>query len=162
MSEIVIRELRREELAASVSTIRESFATVAVEFGLTPENCRTNPAFLQAKYLEADLDNGSRMYGLFRGDAQIGFMELRPKEDGRIELKKLAVRPGHRHCGYGKTLLNEAFALARRRGARVMEIGIIEENAVLKDWYLANGFVHTGVKRYPQLPFTVGFMELAL
>ena len=44
-------------------------------------------------------------------------------------------------------------------GGRKIEIGIIEGNTRLKDWYAANGFVHTGTKRYASVPFLVGHME---
>jgi len=44
-------------------------------------------------------------------------------------------------------------------GGNALEIGIIEENEVLKNWYLANGFHPAGTKRFPHLPFTVGFMR---
>jgi hypothetical protein len=37
--------------------------------------------------------------------------------------------------------------------------GIVEDDTVLKNWYTANGFTHTGTKRFGHLPFTVGFME---
>ncbi len=36
---------------------------------------------------------------------------------------------------------------------------IIEENTVLKNWYIANGFVHTGTKKFDHLPFTTGYLE---
>jgi hypothetical protein len=47
-------------------------------------------------------------------------------------------------------------------GGNKITIGIIDENTVLKDWYSANGFIHTGVKRYEHLPFAVGYMEWEL
>lgn len=34
-----------------------------------------------------------------------------------------------------------------------------EENTILKTWYAANGFVHTGTKKFKHLPFTTGYME---
>lgn len=41
-------------------------------------------------------------------------------------------------------------------------IRIIEENVVLKKWHFTYGFIHTGTKNIPSLPFTVGFMEMTL
>jgi hypothetical protein len=38
-------------------------------------------------------------------------------------------------------------------------LGIVEENTVVKNWYTANGFTHTGTQVFPQLPFVVGFIE---
>ena len=44
-------------------------------------------------------------------------------------------------------------------GGNKITIGIVEDNTVLKEWYTANGFIHTGTKQYGSLPFTVGHME---
>ena len=44
-------------------------------------------------------------------------------------------------------------------GGSVIKIGIIEESSVLKNWYIANGFVHTGTKKFDHLPFTSGYLE---
>ena len=38
-------------------------------------------------------------------------------------------------------------------------LGIIE-SSILKDWYTAYGFTHTGTQKFEHLPFAVGFMEL--
>ena len=40
-----------------------------------------------------------------------------------------------------------------------IKIGIIEESTVLKNWYISNGFVHTGTKKFDHLPFTSGYLE---
>lgn len=44
--------------------------------------------------------------------------------------------------------------------AKKLGIAIIEENTVLKDWYILNGFTPTGSKKFEHLPFTVGFLEI--
>lgn len=42
----LIRQLEtKDDLESSVQVIRNSFAEVAVEFGLTPQNCPTHPSF---------------------------------------------------------------------------------------------------------------------
>ncbi|MCL2646941.1 MAG: GNAT family N-acetyltransferase [Phycisphaerales bacterium] len=156
---ITIRPLDLAEMAVSAEILRESFGTVAAEFGLTPQNAPTNPAFSRKENLEADDADGCRCYGLFIGDDQVGFMELRPKDATCHELRKLGVRPSFRHAGYGRRLLDYAKEQVAKSGGRAIVIGIIEENLVLKDWYMANGFVHTGTKIFPHLPFTVGYME---
>lgn len=160
--EAVIRKLSLGDMAESAGTVRESFGTVAAEFGLTPENCPTNGAFTRNAHLEDDLRNGCLMYGLYVGGVQAGFAELQRKNAGVIELRKLAVRPGERHRGYGARLLEFACDAARELGATKITIGIIERNVVLKDWYLRYGFIHTGTRDFPSLPFTVGLMERSL
>lgn len=41
----------------------------------------------------------------------------------------------------------------------LITIGILEENKVLKEWYIKNGFVCNGTRKFEHLPFTVGFMS---
>ena len=55
------------QLDRCAEVIRESFLTVANDFGLTPENCPTNGAFLKTERLAAELEKGNRMYGLYSG-----------------------------------------------------------------------------------------------
>jgi len=87
-------------MAASAEILRESFGPVAAEFSLTLQNAPTNPAFSRKEDLEADYANGCHCYGLFSGDDQVGFMELRPKDATCYELRKLGIRPAFRHAGY--------------------------------------------------------------
>lgn len=63
--------------------------------------------------------------------------------------------------GLGKKLVAYAADYAKDHlGAQKIQIGIVEENTVLKAWYQSQGFTHTGTKTFDHLPFTVGFMEL--
>ena len=71
----------------------------------------------------------------------------------------LAVLPEYRHNGFGKLLLDHAKDVVKASGGNVIKIGIIEESTVLKNWYIANGFVHTGTKKFDHLPFTSGYLE---
>ena len=40
-----------------------------------------------------------------------------------------------------------------------INIGIVEENKVLRKWYESFGFVYTGTKKFDFFPFTCGYME---
>lgn len=101
------------------------------------------------------------MYTFYENGDRAGFVRLTKKGDAVFELEKLAVLPEYRHRGYGKRLVGFARDEAGKLGAPKITIGIIEENARLKDWYAMNGFVHAGTRRFSHLPFTVGFMELS-
>lgn len=162
MHEVQIREALISELEGCAQVIRRGFATVAEDFGLTAENCATNGAFIQADRLIADKRKGNFMYVLTVNNEIAGFMQLEKKSDEQYELEKITVLPAFRHHGYGKTLLDYAKDKAKKFGAKRLTIGIIEENAVLKDWYSQNGFKHTGTRQFTFLPFTVGFMEYAI
>lgn len=158
----MIKEVKFEELPKCAELIRESFGTVAVDFGLTEQNCPTNGAFIKTERLVRDFYRGVIMYGYFHGNEMVGFFQLEKKNEDSFELEKLAVLPSYRHYGFGGEILDFCRKKVNELGGKRITIGIIEENTRLKDWYLANGFVHTGTRKFEHLPFTVGFMETAV
>ena len=99
------------------------------------------------------------MFALCSGGRIVGYMSLSKENDNTFELHNLAVLPELRHNGYGKMLLDYAKDKVKLLGGSKIKIGIIEESVVLKDWYIANGFVHTGTKKFDHLPFTSGYLE---
>ena len=159
---IELRAVREDELDVFAEVIRQSFATVAADFGLTEQNCPTNGAFIRVERLVSDWNRGDQMGGLFEAGKPVGFVQLSQKDGDVLELGKLSVLPRCRHNGYGAHLLNWAQSAAHEKGACKITIGIIQKNSVLESWYLSNGFVHTGTHDYPHLPFTVEFMELLI
>ena len=157
-----IRCVERDELEACLAVIRESFATVAAEFGLTKENCPTHTSFMTIDKLQWHWDNEYVMMGCFEDGKIIGYFSLSKKDDFTFELHNLAVLPAFRHGGIGGELLAAAKEAARKLGARKLTLDIIEEHTRLKKWYAHNGFMHTGIRKFDHLPFTVGFMECTL
>ncbi len=154
-----IRAVTAKALTECLEVIHRSFATVAVDFGLTRENCPKHTSFIPIEYLQNQLQWGWLLFGLYDAEKIIGYMSLSHKDDGAYELHNLAVLPEYRHKGYGRMLLDHSKEIVQNLGGQKIMIGIIEENTKLKDWYTANGFVHTGTKKFDHLPFTVGFME---
>jgi ribosomal protein S18 acetylase RimI-like enzyme len=77
-------------------------------------------------------------------------------------MSDVAILPEYRHFGYGKALLDFFKDKIKELGGNKITIGIVEENTVLKEWYTTNGFVHTGIKQFEHLQFTVGYMESSL
>jgi len=157
-----IREIAAElEIEVCADVIRKSFRTVADELGLTEENAPTNPAFLTVEKLRETIAKPVLFFGLFDGGRQVGCVALEPSHDevGVFFLERLSVVPEERHNGYGATLMDHAFQEAKKAGAGKIKIGIIDENLVLKRWYLDYGFTETGTKTFAHLPFTVCFME---
>ncbi|EHQ91164.1 GNAT family N-acetyltransferase [Desulfosporosinus youngiae] len=154
-----IKEITTEEsLANSLKVIKDSFITVARQLSLTEENCPSNPAFTNLENLKKMKDKDIRMFGLFEKGNQIGFVAIE-KTDDIFYIERLSVLPGYRHKGYGKLLIDFVFNYVKAQGAKKVSIGIINENSVLKNWYIMYGFNETGLKRYEHLPFTVCFME---
>lgn len=146
------------ELSECLGVIHAAFATVAEDLGLTEENCPGHTSFMKLEKLESRFDGGERMFSLRRNGRMIGFFSLAGGEN-TFELRSLAVLPDCRHRGYGRRLLGCAKSVVRESGGGRLTVGIVEENAVLREWYAAAGFVHTGMRRFERLPFTVGFME---
>lgn len=102
---------------------------------------------------------GWHMYALYTGEKIIGYMSLSKEGEDTFELHNLAVLSEYRHNGLGKLLLDHAKEAVRTLGGKSIKIGIIEESTLLKNWYIANGFVHTGTKKFDHLPFTSGYLE---
>ncbi|HWT76130.1 MAG TPA: GNAT family N-acetyltransferase [Mobilitalea sp.] len=157
-----IRSMWDDDLEECARVIREGFLTVAKDFGLTQENCPTNGAFIQKERLAAEKEKGHMMYGMMDGKKIIGYMQLEKNTKELYFLQKLVVLPEYRHKGLGKKLLNYAKELVKGLGGSRISISIIEENKVLKNWYIAYGFTPTGTRKFEHLPFTVGFMEITI
>ena len=149
-------------LEESAEVIRTSFRTVAEELGLTEESAPTHPSFISTRQLEELRDNGLVFFGYFIEGKQVGFVAVEKADDSLYYMEKLAVLPGYRHRGYGLELVKHALNYAKNRGGKTLSIGIIDEQTVLKDWYIDIGFTETSVKTFPHLPFTVCFMEITV
>lgn len=139
--------------------IRESFLTVAKDFHLTKENAASNPAFLETDALQKMYEKKIGMFALCENGVCIGFVALEKANDGIYYMEKLAVLPEYRHKGYGKRMMDYAAGFVKGKGGRKNSIGIIDENKILKNWYLDYGFTETETKVFSHLPFTVCLMR---
>ena len=160
----MIREVRREDLPDCVRVIRTSFQTVADKFGLTEENAPRFTAFATTEErLIRQLEGEHRlMYTEERDGILCGYYSLQLRDSGECELGNLSVLPEYRHNGIGYSLLKHAMDTARKQNCRIMHLGIVEENTVLRKWYERCGAVHTGTEKYDFFPFTCGYMEIRL
>jgi ribosomal protein S18 acetylase RimI-like enzyme len=157
-----IREIRDEhDLKKSVEVIRASFKTVAAELKLTQNNCPTHPSLITLDRL-LELKNKARLFGLFLNDLQVGFVAIEKADDTLYYLDKLAVLPEHRHKGYGKKLVQLVLSDVKEHKGEKVALGMINESAILKNWYQQLGFMEVGTKSFEHLPFTVCFMEKSL
>lgn len=155
----MIRAITKNELPDCLLVIHESFATVAEEFGLTLENCPGHTSFTKLEKLQSQYDNGWNMFVLYINELLIGFFSLSKAAENEYELHYLAVLPKYKHNGYGKNMLDYAKEKVREWGGSKIKIGIIEDSARIKNWYMSNEFIHTGTHKFDHLPFTVGFLE---
>ena len=154
-----IHQIKTDELSTALHIICNSFATVAEEFHLTKENCPGHTAFITFEKLQMKYNSGDRMYLYYLDSVPVGFFSLKQIDSETWGLDHLAVLPEYRHRGIGEELLEFAEKTVREQNGKLLKIGIMEENVKLKRWYLCNGFLSTGTKRFAHLPFSVGFME---
>ena len=157
-----IREINNEhDLKNSVKVIRDSFETVALEFGLNERNCPTHPSLITLDKL-LGLNKKARLFGLFLNSVQVGFVAVEKADDALYYMDKLAVLPEYRHKGRGRKLVGFVLGEVKKRKGEKVALGMIDESAVLKNWYQQLGFKEVGTKNFKHLPFAVCFMEKSL
>ena len=161
----MIKEIKEDDIAECVDVIRRSFYTVAEELGFTIDNAPRFSAFATTQDgLLYQLKNEHRqMYAYCENyDKIIGYYSLELQDNNQCELNNLCVLPQYRHKHIGTNMLEDACIKAKKAGCKKINIGIVEENKVLKNWYVENGFIHTGTKKFDFFPFTCGYMEMDL
>ncbi len=160
MSRFVIRRADLPaEAALLTELIRRSFATVAEEFGFTPENAPVFPAFLAETKLHEIAGRGAVFYVACEGETVAGCVAIERASGSLFYLEKLAVPQAYRHFGLGRMLMDHAFSEAAQQGAERISIAVVYDNRVLVKWYEDYGFAVTEVKKFDHLPFTVCYME---
>ena len=160
----VIREIQEKDIDECVNVIRKSFQTAADEFGFTEENAPRYTAFAtDARRIRWQMLGEQRpMYAYFDEDSIVGYYSLALQDNNECELNNLCVLPAYRHKGIGEALLLHAFERAKELECKTLNIGIVEENLVLRKWYEHFDFVHLGCKKYDFFPFTCGYMKKEL
>ena len=160
----MIQTVSNNNIKECVAVIKESFLTVANKFGFTIENAPRFTAFATTEQrLSWQLNQEKRpMYAFIVDGNIVGYYSLALQENKECELNNLCVLPQFRHKGIGEKLLFHSFQTARDLGCSKMNIGIVEENQILKKWYESFGFKHIKVQKFDFFPFTCGYMERML
>ena len=160
----MIQEVNEKDISECVKVIKESFATVANEFGFTVENAPKFTAFATTEErLKWHLFGEHRpMYAFWDNGKIVGYYSLLLQNNNECELNNLCVLPTYRHRKIGQELLFHSFNTAKQLDCVKVNIGIVEENKKLRNWYESFGFIHTGTIKYDFFPFTCGYMEKKL
>jgi ribosomal protein S18 acetylase RimI-like enzyme len=148
------------DIITCAEIIRNSFITVADAFGLTIKNAPTNPAFITAEDLQKSIEKGLDLYLKYLADEAVGCIGIQMSKSSKeaYYIERLSVLPEKRHLGIGKSLLDFACAEINKKGGKEISIGIINENKILKEWYIEYGFIEKAIRIYEHLPFTVCLM----
>lgn len=156
---IVIKKADESEIGLITSIIRDSFEDVARRFGITIENAPTHPSNCTVEWVEAGMKKGIAYYIMEGDGVPIGSAAIEGARPGLFYLERLAILPEYRGKGYGSLLSDYACDEAKVRGAKNVEIGIIEEDKRLQTWYEKIGFRVMSRCRFDHLPFGVTFMS---
>lgn len=87
------------------------------------------------------------MFAYYDNGKIIGYYSLSSQDNNECELNNLCVLPQYRHKHIGTKLLEDAYIKATEMKYKNMNIGIVEENTILREWYEVNGFIHIGTKK---------------
>ena len=157
----MIKQIDKNDVAECVKVIRESFITVADDFGFTVENAPRFTAFATTEErLYWHLNKEKRlMFAFYDNGKIVGYYSLLLQDNNECELNNLCVIPAYRHKEIGRKLLNHSFKIARELNCNKINISLVEENIVLKKWYESFGFVHIGTEKFDFFPFTCGYFE---
>lgn len=160
----MIKKVSEKDIPECVQIIKDSFSTVAGEFNFTAENAPRFTAFaINNERLLWQYNEQRPMFGYYDDNEKIvGYFSLEIKDNAECELNNLCVLPAYRHKKIGGLLLEYAFDKAAEMNCTKMNIGIVEENKVLRKWYESYGFKHIGTQKYDFFPFTCGYMEKEL
>lgn len=161
----MIKEIEKKDIPECVEVIKNSFITVADEFGFNEYNAPRFTAFAinaDRLYYQLEIERRSMIAYCLDSGKIIGYYSLLWQNDHQCELNNLCVLPEYRHEGIGTALLNDAFDRAKKERCKKISIGIVEENQVLRKWYEDQGFLHIGTKKFDFFPFTCGYMEKGL
>ncbi len=159
---MITKEASKADIFILLDILHKSFAGVAERFNLTVDNCPKNLAFCTDQRIEDDFARGTEFYLLEDEGQTCGCVALEKATSEVCYLERLAVLPEYRRKGFGKALVNHIFDRAIEVQMRRVEIGIISEDAELKDWYSKFGFVQKNTKKFDHLPFIVAFMFVEL
>lgn len=160
----MIKKISEKDIPECVQVIKDSFLTVANEFNFTEENAaRFTALAINNERLLWQYNEQRPMFGYYNDNGKIvGYFSLEIKDNSECELNNLCVLPAYRHQKIGGLLLEYAFDKAAEMNCTKMNIGIVEENKMLRKWYENYGFKHIGTQKYDFFPFTCGYMEKEL
>ena len=152
----MVKRVEEQDIAECVKVIKESFATVAKEFGFTVENAPRFTAFAttEDRLKHQLLEENRPMYAFYDNENIVGYYSLLVQDNNECELNNLSVIPAYRHRGIGEELLKHAFKIAKELNCNKINIGIVEENNVLRKWYESFEFIHIGTQKFDFYPFT--------
>jgi len=158
----MIRKVTENDLINCLEVFHKGYETVAVEFGLTEDNCPDRGrASLPFDKLLKEYEDGTDMYCYEINSKIVAFLGMN-YTDNKYKLDDIIVLLEYRGKGIGNELLKFCKDKANKGGVKEIHLGMIDDNTRLKNWYEKNGFENVELVNYDGAPFTVGYMKCIL
>lgn len=158
----MIESVKKEQLPACLDILKQSYENTAVKFGMTEENCpyrgRTR---LPYQVFENEFQAGNLMYGYMIQNRIVGFLSL-IVEKKEMHINDIAVLPAYQNRGIGSKLMQFARVKANELGCSKICLGMVYDNAPLRNWYQEFGFKTVNLVKFEKVDYTVGKMEFIL
>jgi ribosomal protein S18 acetylase RimI-like enzyme len=144
------------DIDAIVRVVNDAYRGTSKVPGWTHESALLSGQRTDSSSVKALMENGVVLVA--RGQsAVVGCVALQPREGDEWYLSMLAVDPESQTSGLGKTIMSEAEAFARARGARRIRISVVNARDTLLAWYERRGYARTGaVEPFPYHDPNVG------
>ncbi len=159
---ITIRESKKKDSPLLTKIIRFAFSDVAKRFNLTIQNAPSHPSNCTEEWIINALNKGVKYYILEYETIPCGCVAIEQANTEVCYLERLGVLPDYRNKGFGKALVNHVILEAKKLNLKRIEIGLMAENLILKNWYKKLGFIERNTVDIDHLPFKVLFMFLFL
>jgi ribosomal protein S18 acetylase RimI-like enzyme len=145
-----------------VGILNRSFLTVAKTFGYTAEQVPSFPAFIDSSVIVGQLQEEFKIFGAKIDNAIVGCAGYKFIDGTTSVIERLAVLPEYRHRGIGKYLLEYIENIIKTDKGKIIELSMVDNNLVLKNWYKRFGYRELRIEEYPQLPFKVCVLQKRL
>jgi ribosomal protein S18 acetylase RimI-like enzyme len=146
-------------IKAITDILHKSFITVANEFGYSIEIVPSFPAFIKENTIEDEMKKGLKMFVYKLRNKEIGCIGYVKETDELYKIKRLAVLPEYRHKGLGKKLLKNMETIIKNFDGKIIETHIVNNNTILKAWYLRNGYKEKNIEYINSLLFKVCILQ---
>lgn len=126
-----------EEYAAAASLFKEYAAWLNIDLGFQHFDQELN----ELKSMYALPDGGIILCK--DGNEFIGCVGVRKIDEETAELKRMYIRGAYQNKGLGKSLLEEAFAIAKKCGYESIRLDTLNTMISAMNFYKKNGFTET-------------------
>ncbi len=148
-----------DDVKTITEIVNKSFLTVAQAYGYTIESVPNFPAFIKTDVIKKQIADGLRMYVYYENNNFAGCIGFSHCKENTYKIERLAVLPEYRHLGLGKKLLEFIEVKIKENRGQIAEIEIVENNKILKNWYIKLGYKEIKITQYNSLPFKVCTMN---